>query len=58
MVEDYLAFSIEDLPKNNETEITNKVNSLAGSLKVDIPKNTSYKKMLQNALDEQYIKRK
>ena len=57
MVEDYLAFSSLAV-FDEKSDYADRVNKLAGSLKIDFPKNMTYKKMLQNALGEKYLKQK
>lgn len=56
MVEDYLAFSVNDVP-DTETEYTALVKKLAGSLKMELPKDKTDKELLQEALVERYLKR-
>ena len=51
-----LAFSSADLPDNN-LEYIERVEKLAGSLKMDFPKNVTYKKVLQDELTKRYNKR-
>jgi hypothetical protein len=53
MVEDYLAFSVQDVPYN-KSEYIEKVEKLAGSLKMKLPKDFDIKKDKQSRLLKKY----
>lgn len=53
MVEDYLAFSVKVVP-NNKSEYSERVEKLAGSLKMKLPKDFDIKKDKQSRLIKKY----
>ncbi|MBP6323734.1 MAG: hypothetical protein KA322_01750 [Chitinophagales bacterium] len=59
MVEDYLAFATQkETSKPAKSDYVILVEKLAGSLKMELPKGVSDKELLQQALEEKYLKRR